>query len=131
MKDKILKSIQKDGLLNFLMLSRMSLTKIFSITGDDLFTRDTMIRFIYDVCNKYDSFGLSEVDMDPIFYNRTYDEYQEITYISKTRVVVDIWGGHEFESNLGEFSIDLHGLSDILLQEVFDATVNYFDIVVQ
>lgn len=131
MKDKILKSVQKDGLLNFLMLSSMSLTEIFSLTGDDLFTRDTMIRFIYDVCDKYGPFGVSEVDIDPIFYNRTYDEYREITYISRNRVVVDVWGGHEFETNLGEFSIDLHGLSDNLLQEVFDVTVDYFDIMVQ
>ena len=126
-KDKILSQIEKNGLFQFIKFSGLSFTKTFSIVGDDMFNRKIMIRFIHDVCEEYGPFSPVEIDLDPIFYNKTDEEYREIAYIAKNRVIVDVWGEYKLQTNLGEFNVDLHALSDKHLGEVFDMVVQYLE----
>lgn len=126
-KDKILSQIEKNGLLSFMRFSDMGISKIFSIVGDDMFNRKNLIRFIHDVCEEYGPFSLGEIDLDPIFYNKTDEEHREIDYIAKNRVIVGVWGEYKLQTNLGEFNVDLHALSDKHLGEVFYATVQYLE----
>jgi hypothetical protein len=123
-KDKIVNQIDKIGLYQFMKMSKMSFTKLFSMIGMDFLTNKVMINFIKDVVDKNGSFSVYDIDVDPIPYNKKGYEYREISYFSKQYVYVDVYSGN---NNLGNFKVHYENLSDNILTEVFDLMIRAYD----
>lgn len=122
-KDKIVNQIDKIGLYQFMKMSNMSFAKISSIAGMDFLTNKIMIQFIKDVVDKYGSFSVYEIDLDPIQYNKTDSEYRDISYFARKGVSVDVYSGY---NNLGNFHVKYESLDDDKLMEVFDLVMGAY-----
>jgi len=82
-----------------------------------------MTKFIKDVINEYGPFGLVEIDEDPIFYNSSGDEFREISYLGKEKVVIDVYHGN---NNLGDFHAYYPNLNDNYIEEIFDVLIKAY-----
>jgi len=88
-------------------------------------TDDDKIVFIKKVVNKlsesYGGGGLStfETGMSPVIYGRDEYESKEIEYFGKERVTIDVYGGHNYDSHMGEFSRHYENLPTDVLDNVF------------
>jgi len=123
-KETIIDNIDKNGLLDTLTVTNMSFTKLFSMIGMDFLTNKVMINFIIDFIKDYGVFSVHEIGHDPIPYNKTGDEYREISYFSKQYVYVDVYSGN---NNLGNFKVHYENLSDDILMKVFDIVMDAYD----
>jgi hypothetical protein len=123
-KETIIDNIDNNGLLDTLKLTNMSFTKLFSMIGMDFLTNKVMINFIIDFIKDYGVFSVHDIGEDPIPYNKTGDEYREISYFSKQYVYVDVYSGN---NNLGNFKVHYESLDDDKLMEVFDLMIRAYD----
>lgn len=123
-KNKIESQIDKLGLLQFMKISKMSFAKIFSVAGMDFLTNKIMIQFIKDVVDKNGSFSVYDINEDPIQYNKSGDEYREISYFGRKFVAVEVYSGY---NNLGDFHVMYENLSDDKLMEVFDFIMDVYE----
>jgi hypothetical protein len=123
-KNKIESQIDKLGLLQFMKISKMSFTKIISVAGTDFLTNKIMIQFIKDVVDENGSFSVYDIDVDPIQYNKSGDEYREISYFGRKFVAVDVYNEN---NNLGNFHVMYENLSDDKLMEVFDFIMEVYE----
>ena len=123
-KNKIESQIDKLGLFQFMKISKMSFAKIFSVAGMDFLTNKIMIQFIKDVVDKNGSFSVYDINEDPIQYNKSGDEYREISYFGRKFVAVDVYSGY---NNLGDFHVMYENLSDDKLMEVFDFIMDVYE----
>ena len=124
LKETIIDSIDKDGLLHTLKLTSMSFTKLFSMIGMDYLTNKIMIQFIKDVVDKNGSFSVYDINEDPIQYNKSGDEYREISYFGRKFVAVDVYIGY---NNLGNFHVRYEDMGDDKLMEVFDFIMEVYE----
>jgi hypothetical protein len=124
LKETIIDSIDKDGLLHTLKLTSMSFTKLFSMIGMDYLTNKIMIQFIKDVVDKNGSFSVYDINEDPIQYNKSGDEYREISYFGRKFVAVDVYSGY---NNLGDFHVRYEDIGDEKLMEVFDFIMEVYE----
>jgi|688.fasta_scaffold530433_2 hypothetical protein len=122
-KEKFLNDINQMGLFDFMKITGLSYVKVFQLVGDDLFTRKIMTKFIKDVINEYGPFGLVEIDEDPIFYNSSGDEFREISYLGKEKVIIDVYHGN---NNLGDFHAYYPNLNDNYIEEIFDVLIKAY-----
>ena len=122
-KEKFLNDINQMGLFDFMKITGLSYVKVFQLVGDDLFTRKIMTKFIKDVINEYGPFGLVEIDEDPIFYNSSGDEFREISYLGKEKVIIDVYYGN---NNLGDFHAYYPNLNDNYIEEIFDVLIKAY-----
>jgi hypothetical protein len=122
-KEKFLEDIEKLGLFQFMKMTGLSYTKIWSITSGE-FTNKVMIDFIKDIVREYGSFSVYDIDEDPIFYNETGFEYRDITYFSYQRVSVTVYEGN---NNLGDFHVHYENLNDDVLTNVFELIVKAYE----
>lgn len=60
-----------------------------------------------------------ETNLSPVRYS--IDSYEEkvISYYGKTRVSVDVYGGHKYEDLVGTYAIDYENLPEDVLDNVF------------
>jgi hypothetical protein len=123
-KNKIESQIDKLGLFQFMKISKMSFAKIFSVAGMDFLTNKIMIQFIKNVVDKNGSFSVYDINEDPIQYNKSGDEYREISYFGRKFVAVDVYSGY---NNLGDFHVMYENLSDDKLMEVFDFIMDVYE----
>jgi hypothetical protein len=123
-KNKIESQIDNLGLLQFMKISKMSFAKIFSVAGTDFLTNKIMIQFIKDVVDKNGSFSVYDINEDPIQYNKSGDEYREISYFGRKFVAVEVYSGY---NNLGDFHVMYENLSDDKLMEVFDFIMDVYE----
>jgi len=123
-KNKIESQIDKLGLLQFMKISKMSFAKIFSVAGMDFLTNKIMIQFIKDVVDENGSFSVYDINEDPIQYNKSGDEYREISYFGRKFVAVDVYNEN---NNLGNFHVMYENLSDDKLMEVFDFIMEVYE----
>ena len=123
-KNKIESQIDKLGLFQFMKISKMSFAKIFSVVGMDFLTNKIMIQFIKDVVDKNGSFSVYDINEDPIQYNKSGDEYREISYFGRKFVAVDVYNEN---NNLGNFHVMYENLSDDKLMEVFDFIMEVYE----
>jgi len=123
-KETIINNIDKNGLLDTLTVTNMSFTKLFSMIGMDFLTNKVMINFIIDFMKDYGVFSVHDIGKDPIPYNKTGDEYREISNFSKQYVYVDVYSGN---NNLGNFKVHYENLSDDILTEVFDLVMEAYE----
>lgn len=123
-KNKIESQIDKLGLFQFMKISKMSFAKIFSVVGMDFLTNKIMIQFIKNVIKETGPFSVYDIDEDPIQYNKSGDEYREISYFSRTKVTIDVYQGND---SLGNFHVMYENLSDDKLMEVFDFIMEAYE----
>ena len=123
-KNKIESQIDKLGLFQFMKISKMSFAKIFSVVGMDFLTNKIMIQFIKDVVDKNGSFSVYDINEDPIQYNKSGDEYREISYFGRKFVAVDVYSGY---NNLGDFHVRYEDIGDEKLMEVFDFIMEVYE----
>ena len=123
-KNKIESQIDKLGLLQFMKISKMSFAKIFSVAGMDFLTNKIMIQFIKEVVDKNGSFSVYDINEDPIHYNKSGDEYREISYFGRKFVAVDVYNEN---NNLGNFHVRYESLDDDKLMEVFDFIMGAYE----
>jgi hypothetical protein len=123
-KNKIESQINKLGLFQFMKISKMSFAKIFSVVGMDFLTNKIMIQFIKEVVDENGSFSVYDINEDPIQYNKSGDEYREISYFGRKFVAVDVYNEN---NNLGNFHVMYENLSDDKLMEVFDFIMEVYE----
>ena len=123
-KNKIESQIDKLGLFQFMKISKMSFAKIFSVVGMDFLTNKIMIQFIKDVVDENGSFSVYDIDVDPIQYNKSGDEYREISYFGRKFVAVDVYNEN---NNLGNFHVRYEDMGDDKLMEVFDFIMEVYE----
>jgi len=122
-KERFLEDIEKLGLLQFMEMTSLSYTKIWSITNGE-FTNKVMIDFIKNIVREYGSFSVYDIDEDPIFYYKSGDTYKEITYFSYQRVSVNVFEGN---NNLGDFHVHYENLGDDMLTNVFELIIKAYE----
>jgi hypothetical protein len=122
-KERFLEDIEKLGLFQFMKMTGLSYTKIWSIISGE-FTNKVMIDFIKDIIGEYGSFSVYDIDEDPIFYFRFGDTYKEITYFSYQRVSVDVFSGN---NNLGDFHVHYEDLDNNILTNVFELIIKAYE----
>ena len=123
-KNKIESQIDKLGLFQFMKISKMSFAKIFSVVGMDFLTNKIMIQFIKDFVDKNGSFSVYDINEDPIQYNKSGDEYREISYFGRKFIAVDVYNEN---NNLGNFHVRYESLDDDKLMEVFDFIMGAYE----
>jgi len=122
-KEKFLNDINEMGLLEFMKITGLSYVKVFQLVGNDLFTRKIITKFIKDIVNEYGPFGFVEINEDPIFYYSSGDEFREISYLGKERVIIDVYQGN---NNLGDFHVYYPNLNDEFIEEIFDVLIRAY-----
>jgi hypothetical protein len=122
-KERFLEDIEKLGLRQFMKMTGLSYTKIWSIISGE-FTNKVMIDFIKDIIGEYGSFSVYDIDEDPIFYSEYGNVFKEITYFGYTRVSVDVF---QDNNNLGNFHVMYESMSDNILMEVFELIVKAYE----
>ena len=123
-KNKIESQIDKLGLLQFMVVSKMSYIKILLLIGNDFLTNKIMIDFIKDIIREYGSISVYDIDEDPIFYSEYGNVFKEITYFGYTRVSVDVF---EDNNNLGNFHVHYENLDNNMLTNVFELMVKAYE----
>ena len=125
--DRIVNMIDNEGLLHTLKVMNISFTRLFSIFGNEWLTRKIQTKFIKDLMELREyGFGLSEVGLEPIFYNENEDEYRQIDYIGQRGVTVDVLPRNVNRPD-GEFFVSYFGLDDRIINELFDAMVHAYE----
>ena len=126
--DKMKKQIHKIGLYQFMKLSGLSWAHIVSIIGVDFLSYKMMADFIPNAMNdNVGGFGLIEIGEDPIPYSSNDNEVREINFLGVNRAIVDVWGGNNFEKNLGEFGVHYYNLPDNILEQVFNIVMTVYE----
>lgn len=126
-KNRIIDMIENDGLLQALKVTNMSFTRLFSMIGNEWLTRKIQTKFIKDLMELREyGFGLSEVGLEPIFYNENEDEYRQIDYIGARGATVDVLPRNVNRPD-GEFFVSYFGLDDRIINELFDAMVHAYE----
>ena len=126
-RDRIVNMIDNEGLLHTLKVMNISFTRLFSIFGNEWLTRKIQIKFIKDLMELREyGFGLSEVGLEPIFYNENEDEYRQIDYIGARGVTIDVIPKNNNRPD-GEWFQSYFGLDDRIINELFDAMVHAYE----
>jgi hypothetical protein len=49
--------------------------------------------------------GYTELGIQPILWRETRDEIHQIEYFSRTRAIVNVWEGYNYDTNGGEYHV--------------------------
>lgn len=89
------------------------------------FTRKDKIEFIKYIYGEVGGTSFSEIYENPIHY-QTSDEnhHQEIAYMTQDSVIIDVYGGHEYNTHVNEYLVPYENLNDRYIDEIFEITLN-------
>jgi hypothetical protein len=62
--------------------------------------------------------GFSEIGIDPILWKETRDEIHQIEYLGRSGVIVQVWGGYNYDTDIGEYGIPYDALPHEILDEI-------------
>lgn len=88
------------------------------------FSRENKIEFIKYVYSEIGGVSFSEIYENPIHYPSGNETHAEIAYMTNEVVIVDVYGGYEFNTHIREFEVPYEDLSDDMIDEIFDITLN-------
>ena len=88
------------------------------------FSRENKIEFIKYVYSEIGGVSFSEVYENPIHYPSGDETHEEIAYMTSEVVIVDVYGGHEYNAHIESFEVPYEDLSDDMIDEIFDITLN-------
>ena len=81
----------------------------------------TIKLIVKELADLWDESGIStyNYNLSPVRYS--IDSYEEkvITYFGKTRVSIDVYGGHKYEDLIGEYAMEYEDLPKDVLDNVF------------
>ena len=126
-REGMLNIIQDVGIYEFIKMTGLSWNDIASIIGVDFLSYKMMAEFISNAMNDIGGFDLTEIDEDPIPYSSNEDEERQINYLGVYGAIVDVWGGNNFEKNLGDFVVHYHNLPNDILEQVFDIVMRIYE----
>ena len=93
------------------------------------FTRKDKIEFIKYVFDQVGGTSFSEIYENPIPYDTDDDNtHQEIAYLTKDSVIVDVYGGHEYNTHVNEYLVPYEELNDRYIDEVFEISLNIMEV---
>ena len=69
-------------------------------------------------------FGLVEIDEAPIFYSEDENELNQIEYLGRKQLYVDVYSS-DSNSNLGDFKVNYESLPGQILDELVEVFINY------
>jgi hypothetical protein len=87
------------------------------------FSRENKIEFIKYVYSEIGGTSFSEVYENPIHYPSGDETHEEIAYMTSEVVIVDVYGGHEYDTHVESFEVPYEDLSDDIINEIFDITM--------
>jgi hypothetical protein len=87
-------------------------------------SRKNKIEFIKYVYSEIGGTSFSEIYENPIHYPSGNETHEEIAYMTDDVVIVDVYAGHEYNEHVGEFDVPYEDLSDDMIDEIFDITLN-------
>jgi hypothetical protein len=122
--DVIKNMISKHGLYHTIQLMGGYENMLNHVDHEEI-NDDDKIVFIKKVVDEWSDLmgesGIStyETNLSPVRYS--IDSYEEkvISYYGKTRVSVDVYGGHKYEDLVGTYAIDYENLPKDVLDNVF------------
>ena len=87
------------------------------------FSRKDKIELIKYVYSELGGTSFSEIYENPIHYPSGDETHEEIAYMTSEVVIVDVYGGHEYNTHIESFEIPYEYLSDDIINEIFDITM--------
>ena len=92
------------------------------------FNRKDKIEFIKFVFDQVGGTSFSEIYENPIPYDTDNENYhQEIAYMTKDSVIVDVYGGYEFNTHVNEYRVPYENLKDGYIDEIFEISLNIME----
>jgi hypothetical protein len=98
---------------------------LINIVGEDVITREVKEKFIKDVVKEQGGISVFDLNEDPIFYEKTEKEYQEIAWFGLTKVTIQVWELDDMEDT-GEIYAPYENLSDRQIDEIFIMLVEHY-----
>jgi hypothetical protein len=102
-----------------------SYEELINIVGEDVITREVKEKFIKDVVKEHGGISVFDLNEDPIFYEKTEREYQEIAWFGLTHVTIQVWELDDMEDT-GEIYAPYQNLSDRQIDEIFIMLVEHY-----
>jgi hypothetical protein len=87
------------------------------------FSRENKIEFIKYVYSEIGGTSFSEVYENPIHYPSNDETHEEVAYMTSEVVIIDVYGGYEYNNHIREFEVPYEDLSDDIINEIFDITM--------
>jgi hypothetical protein len=87
------------------------------------FSRENKIEFIKYVYSEIGGTSFSEVYENPIHYPSNDETHEEVAYMTSEVVIIDVYGGYEYNNHIREFEVPYEDLSDDMIDEIFDITM--------
>jgi len=92
------------------------------------FNRKDKIEFIKFVFDQVGGTSFSEIYENPIPYDTDNENYhQEIAYMTKDSVIVDVYGGHEYNTHVNEYLVPYEELNDRYIDKIFEISLNIME----
>lgn len=98
---------------------------LINIVGEELITREVKEKFIKDVVKEHGGISVFDLNEDPIFYEKTEKEYQEIAWFGLTKVTIQVWELDDMEDTR-EIYAPYENLSDRQIDEIFIMLVEHY-----
>jgi hypothetical protein len=90
-KDKLLKIIERDGLLSVVKVFG-DIDALFDVIGEEI-SRDDLVEFIKEMTDKYGLLGLGEGNWDePIYFRGDEEHEHQISFLGHRKVSIDVVG---------------------------------------
>ena len=68
--------------------------------------------------------GFGEIGIDPILWKETRDEIHQIEYLGRSGVIVQVWGGYNYDTDIGEYGIPYDALPHEILDEILQTIMS-------
>ena len=76
-----------------------------------------------DYIGDKDGVGLNNVNMADILFKEVNGEQHYVVYLEQTGALIQIWAGHDYDSDGGEYIISYEDLPDNVIDDIYDVTI--------
>jgi hypothetical protein len=104
LREKLILITNKIGIIQ--MVKSIGLGELFKKTeGFDFLTEEELRKSIQECVDIVGPMGYTELGIQPILWRETRDEIHQIEYFSRTRAIVNVWEGYNYDTNGGEYHV--------------------------
>jgi len=132
-KEMIKNIIQKHGLYHTIKLMGGYENVLHFIDHEDIDYEEklkTIKHIVKELADLWGESGISvyNYNLSPVRFS--IDSYEEkvISYFGKTRVAIDVYGGHKYEDLVGDYAMDYEDLPKDVLDNVFIWVIDALEI---
>lgn len=90
--------------------------------------KEQKIYFIKQFADDLDGIVLNDIGLEPIIYSEKEDEIHQIEYFGFNNVLVQVWGGYNMDTDLGEYHISYEKLGDDWIDKIYQALLDSFQV---